>query len=81
MLCRACINASGSFSAFWCVWVRNVDALIFMLGWDRYGFNKKCTGTHCTELVFLHLAVSVGHVVHSGASRVGNVNILFFMLG
>jgi hypothetical protein len=30
---------------------RNVIALIFMLTWDRYGFNKKCVGTRYAELV------------------------------
>jgi hypothetical protein len=27
--------------------------LVFMLGRDRYGFDKKCTGTHYAKLVFL----------------------------
>jgi hypothetical protein len=31
---------------------RNIDALFFMLGRDRYGFDKKCAGTRYTELVF-----------------------------
>jgi hypothetical protein len=30
---------------------------------------KKCAGTPYAELVFLHLVVSAGHVVYSGASR------------
>jgi hypothetical protein len=33
---------------------RNVDALFFVLRWDRYGFHKKHVGTRYTELVFLH---------------------------
>jgi hypothetical protein len=30
----------------------NSDALVFMLGWDWYGFDKKHTRTHYTKLVF-----------------------------
>jgi hypothetical protein len=52
-----------------------------MLGWDRYGFDKKRAVTHYIELVFLHLVGSAGQVVHSVASRVRNVDALFFMLG
>jgi hypothetical protein len=52
-----------------------------MLGWDWYGFNKKHTGTHYTELLFLHLVGSAGHIVHSSVSRASNVDALFFMLG
>jgi hypothetical protein len=60
---------------------RNVDALSFMLGWDRYGFNKKHTGTCYAELVFLHLVGSMGHVVNSGASRASIINALFSCKG
>jgi hypothetical protein len=31
---------------------RNVDALHLILVWDRYGFQKKCTGTTYAKLVF-----------------------------
>jgi hypothetical protein len=49
---------------------RNVKALFFLLGWDRYGFHKKPAETRYTKLVFLHPVGSSGHVVHYGASRV-----------
>jgi hypothetical protein len=32
---------------------RNVIALFFRLGWDRYGFDKNHARTHYNELVFL----------------------------
>jgi hypothetical protein len=43
---------------------RNIDAIFFMLEWDRYGFGKKYAGTHYAKLVFLHLVGSMGHVEH-----------------
>jgi hypothetical protein len=39
-----------------------------MLECARCDFNKKRTGTHYVEIVFLHPVRSPGHVVHSGAS-------------
>jgi hypothetical protein len=44
-----------------------------MLGWARYGFNKKCIGTHYDELEFSHPGGSAGHVVHSAASEARNL--------
>jgi hypothetical protein len=51
-----------------------------MLGWHQYGFDNKCAKKCYTELVFLHLMVSVGHITHFRASRVQNIEALFFML-
>jgi hypothetical protein len=48
--------------------IRNVDAPFFILGWDRYGFDKKSARTRYAELAFLHLVGFAGHVVHFGAS-------------
>jgi hypothetical protein len=38
-------------------------------------------GTPYTELAFLHLVGSTGHVVYCGAFGAQNVDALFFMLG
>jgi hypothetical protein len=56
---------------------RNIDALFFMLGWDQYGFHRKCTGIHYAELVCLHSVGPTSHVVHSSASRARNINAIF----
>jgi hypothetical protein len=32
--------------------VQNVDALFFLLGWDRHGFDKKRIGARYTKLCF-----------------------------
>jgi hypothetical protein len=47
---------------------------IFMLGWDRYGLDKKHTRTRYILLLFLHPVGYAGHVVHSGGSGVQNVD-------
>jgi hypothetical protein len=60
---------------------QNVDALFFIFGWDRYGFDKKHAGKHYTQLVFLHAVGYAGHVVHSSASGTRNIDALFFMPG
>jgi hypothetical protein len=52
-----------------------------MLEWDRYRFDKKRVMTRYAELVFLHPIRSADDVVHSGASRVRNIDALFFILG
>jgi hypothetical protein len=59
---------------------QNIDALFFMLGCDRYGFNKIGVGTRYVELTFLHPVGSMVHLVHSGAAEVRNVDAIFFML-
>jgi hypothetical protein len=51
-----------------------------MLWWDRCSFHKKCIGTSYVELVLLHRVGYARHVVHYGASGVGNVDALIFML-
>jgi hypothetical protein len=52
-----------------------------MLRWDHNGFDKKNIGTCYIKLVFFHPVGAAGHVVHSNASRMQNVDALFFMLG
>jgi hypothetical protein len=51
-----------------------------MLRCDWYGFDKKRTRTHYVELVFFHPMGAAGHIVHSGASRAQNIDVLFVML-
>jgi hypothetical protein len=52
-----------------------------MLGWDRYRFTKKRTGTGYAEHVLFGLVRFVGHIVHFGTSGLRNIEALFFMLG
>jgi hypothetical protein len=51
-----------------------------MLGWTQNRYHKKHVRTCYAELGVLHPVRSC-HIVHSGASRVQNVEALFFMLG
>jgi hypothetical protein len=60
---------------------QSVDTLLFMLGWVRCGFHKKCVGARYTELMFLYPVGSVGHVVHFGASMAQNIDALFLCSG
>jgi hypothetical protein len=62
--------------------VRIINAVLFMHGYDRCGLNKKGIGpdTLRRTCIFLHPVGSAAHVVHSGASGVGNVDTLFFLL-
>jgi hypothetical protein len=61
--------------------LRKVNALFFILGWDRYGFDKKRIGTRYVKIVFLHLVGSAGHVVHSGATEVQIIDTQFSCSG
>jgi hypothetical protein len=44
-----------------------VDAQLFMLGWDQYGFYKKVCRDTLHRTCVLHPVGSTGWVVHSGA--------------
>jgi hypothetical protein len=46
---------------------RDVDALLFVLMWYRYGFRKNRVGIHYGKLQFCHLVGSPVHVVHFSA--------------
>jgi hypothetical protein len=85
MLRQTCVFASGgicrSRSAFWCVRVTKHRCTIFQARVEPVWIAQKRAGTRYTEHVFLHLAGSVVHVLHSGASRTRNVKALIFMLG
>jgi hypothetical protein len=46
-----------------------VSTLFFLLGWDRYVFQKKRIETRYAKLVFLYPVGFLGQVVHCRASR------------
>jgi hypothetical protein len=85
MLCDTCVFGASSIyrsrSAVSCVWGVKHQRTIFMLGLARCRSQKKRMGTHYAEFVFVHLVGSTGHVGHSSASEMRNVNLLFFMIG
>jgi hypothetical protein len=60
--------------------MQNVTAPYFMLMWTRCLSHEKHTGTHYTELLFLHTLQSAGHIVNSNAFGAPNMDKLFFML-
>jgi hypothetical protein len=62
------VGFAGHVIHFGASGARNVDALFFILKWDRYGFNKMHTRTSYAELVFLHPMGSANHIVDSRAS-------------
>jgi hypothetical protein len=60
---------------------RNLDVLFFILGWELFGFHKKCARTSYTKFLFFHPMESTGHVVHSSASWARNVMYYFSSSG
>jgi hypothetical protein len=54
-------------------------AIFFMLVWAQCASHRKRARTCYAELVFFHLVQSVDHLLHSGSSKVQNVDALFFM--
>jgi hypothetical protein len=58
---------------------RNIDVLYFMLRWDRIRIHKKRAGTRYTELMFVHLVGSGGHIAFWYVWDT-EVDALFFML-
>jgi hypothetical protein len=64
------VGPAGHVVHFAASGVRNVNALIFKLRRDRYGFHKNHVGIHYVERLFLHPVGSAGHIVHFGASEV-----------
>jgi hypothetical protein len=85
MLCQTCVFASGgicrSRNVVWCNWGVKHWCTIFHACVGLVRTHTKHTRTCYVEVVFWHPLRYVGHVVHSGASRVWNVEAQFFMLG
>jgi hypothetical protein len=79
-MCFASGGICGSRGPFWSIQCAKHRHTIFLLGWDRYRFQKKHDGTHYVELVFLRPVLSMGHVVRCDASGARNVDALFFLL-
>jgi hypothetical protein len=71
----------GSHSALCCALGAKHQRTIFLGRVGPVRIPQKCVRTTYVGFVFLHLVVSLSHVVHSGASRVRNIDTLFFLLG
>jgi hypothetical protein len=54
-----------------------MSTLFFMLGWDRYGFDKKRFRTRYAEILFFHPVRSMRHVVHFDAFGERIVDTIF----
>jgi hypothetical protein len=48
------VESAGHVVYYYAFGARNVNALLFLLGWDWYRFSKKHVGRAYAELVFLH---------------------------
>jgi hypothetical protein len=73
MVRRTCVFASGgiceSCSVVQCVQGVKHRRTIFYARVGPVCFHKNHVRTRCDEVVFLHLVGSMGHIVHSVASR------------
>jgi hypothetical protein len=85
MFRRTCIFASsmicGSHSAFQCVWGTKRQCTNFHVRVGPIQLPQKARRDTLRRTSVLHPVGSAGHIVHSSASRVQNINVLFFMLG